>query len=1135
MIGTKVGRYQIEELLGQGGMGVVYKAHDPVLGRAIALKFLLHHQSEDDLVQQRFIHEARATSALDHPNICTIHDIGTSDDGSTYIAMAYYEGETLKSRISQGSIPVDEALSISIQIAEGLLQAHNKGIVHRDIKPANIFITTEGLVKILDFGIAKMRGVDLTKTDSTMGTAAYMSPEQAQSEEVDARSDIWSLGVILYEMLAGMRPFRAAFSAALVYAILHEEPTPMHIDLPGGVSEVLQKALSKELGNRFSTMAEMLDALYACHGTSFSVPTPLSKTDRHTVGRDDQLAVLGQGLEQVYAGSGLLIGVSGEAGIGKTTVVEEFLSRLSGTPAMIAKGQCSERLAGTEAYLPFFDILGHLLETGTDGANARMMREKAPWWFVQVASVSPDDPANQAMLEQTRHTTQEQIKRELVSFLKEASNSHPLILFIEDMHWADVSSVDLVAYLGARFEGMKVLIVTTYRPVEMQLNDHPFLQIKPDLVSRGQCREIELKFLDQDEIEAYLELEYPSNTFPDDLAELIHNRTEGSPLFMADLIKDLEQQGIIEKGEDGWHLSESIGTVESVLPNSVRAMIERKVSQLNEEDRQLMVVASVQGFEFDSAVLALVLEKDEEEVEERLQQLEKEYRFVEYLEEDEFPDRTLTLKYRFVHVLYQNDLYDSLTRTKRVRLSRKIGQMLEEAYGEKRNEVASELARLFEEGREYKSAFTYYKIAAEHLVFVFAYQEGYAIANKSLGLLRFLEDTPEHKKLEISLQITIGSALTAIKGFSAEGVGVAYERVQKLYSQVEIDSEVAAYVLGLQSFFIVTLRLDDALKLGSENLRLAKENGDRGLLAAANNCLGVANQFLGYFSESIPQLERVIDLLGAETKTIDSHADRVVYELLVQASNHLALSHWVLGYPDRAIAISDSVKSRLKGIQNPYLESHYLGFAGFLHQFMGNEDLVLILAESNVALSEEHGFPLNQKWASMLIGWTEAVSGKWEESLEVLQDGLAFWQGVGMKAMVPYWHSLIVPILGRLERYEDAKGMLDDSIDYMESTQHRFFEPEIHRVNGDILKNQGADPEEVASHYQKAINVARKQKAKSYELRAVMSLGRLWQEQGKTKEAYDLVSEVYNWFTEGFDTRDLTEARELMRELQSTR
>ena len=152
---------------------------------------------------------------------------------------------------------------------------------------------------------------------------------------------------------------------------------------------------------------------------------------------------------------------------------------------------------------------------------------------------------------------------------------------------------------------------------------------------------------------------------------------------MADLIKDLEQQGIIEKGEDGWHLSESIGTVESVLPNSVRAMIERKVSQLNEEDRQLMTVASVQGFEFDSAVLAVVLEKDEEEVEERLQQLEKEYRFVEYLEEDEFPDRTLTLKYRFVHVLYQNDLYDSLTRTKRVRLSGKIGQMLEEAYGEK--------------------------------------------------------------------------------------------------------------------------------------------------------------------------------------------------------------------------------------------------------------------------------------------------------------------------------------------------------------------------------------------------------------------------------------------------------------------
>jgi serine/threonine protein kinase len=199
MIGQTISHYKIIEKLGGGGMGVVYKAEDTKLKRMVALKFLPPDLTRDDEAKERFVHEAQAASALDHPNICTIHEIDETDDGQIFICMAYYEGETLKKKIERGPLPFDQTLDLAMQIAQGLARAHEAGITHRDIKPANIMITTRGEVKIVDFGLAKLVGqTRLTKTGTTMGTVAYMSPKQAQGIDADHRSDIWSLGVVLY-------------------------------------------------------------------------------------------------------------------------------------------------------------------------------------------------------------------------------------------------------------------------------------------------------------------------------------------------------------------------------------------------------------------------------------------------------------------------------------------------------------------------------------------------------------------------------------------------------------------------------------------------------------------------------------------------------------------------------------------------------------------------------------------------------------------------------------------------------------------------------------------------------------------------------------------------------------------------
>jgi serine/threonine protein kinase/Tfp pilus assembly protein PilF len=261
MIGKTIAHYRIIEQLGVGGMGVVYKAEDNKLKRTVALKFLPPELTRDPEAKARFIREAQAASALEHSNICNIHEIDETAEGQIFIVMACYEGETLKDKIKDKRLKTKEAIDIAIQIAQGMEKAHEKGIIHRDIKPANIFITADGNVKILDFGLAKLTGqAQLTKDASTLGTVAYMSPEQLSGEEVDQRADIWSLGVVLYEMITGQPPFKGDYEQVVIYAILNEEPKSLE-SAPSELQDVVLKALCKNPDERYIGFAELLNDL----------------------------------------------------------------------------------------------------------------------------------------------------------------------------------------------------------------------------------------------------------------------------------------------------------------------------------------------------------------------------------------------------------------------------------------------------------------------------------------------------------------------------------------------------------------------------------------------------------------------------------------------------------------------------------------------------------------------------------------------------------------------------------------------------------------------------------------------------------------------------------------------------------
>ena len=255
------GKYKIVEVLGRGGMGVVYKAEDIKLRRTVALKFLAPELTREKEAKDRFILEAQTASALNHPNICTVHEIDESES-QMFIALAFLEGESLKQRIAQGPLKIDEAVNISAQIATGLFEAHEKGIVHRDIKSSNIMITPKGQAVIMDFGIAKLAGeTRLTRTGATMGTVAYMSPEQSRGEKVDHKTDIWSFGIVLYEMILSQLPFKGDHEQAVMYSILNENPEPLtalRTGVPMELERIVVKALQKDPAKRYQHTDEML-------------------------------------------------------------------------------------------------------------------------------------------------------------------------------------------------------------------------------------------------------------------------------------------------------------------------------------------------------------------------------------------------------------------------------------------------------------------------------------------------------------------------------------------------------------------------------------------------------------------------------------------------------------------------------------------------------------------------------------------------------------------------------------------------------------------------------------------------------------------------------------------------------------
>jgi DNA-binding winged helix-turn-helix (wHTH) protein/tetratricopeptide (TPR) repeat protein len=472
------------------------------------------------------------------------------------------------------------------------------------------------------------------------------------------------------------------------------------------------------------------------------------------VGRDEVLAQLADRLASSLAGHRRLVFVSGEAGIGKTTVLDAFLSRAASEPdLLIARGACLEHYGAAEAYLPVLEALGRLLREPGAERVIRVLRTHAPTWLVQLPWLEHRDV--EASRDHSLGITNERMLREMAEALEALSAVTPVLLVLEDLHWSDHSTLDLLAMIGRRQEAARLLVVGSYRAVDAIVAAHPLRALIQELRVRRQCEDIALAFLREPDIAAYLAQRFGGHVLPAELARAVHQRTDGNPLFMVRVVDELVALRLVEPKDDRWSLRRSVGEIARVVPDSLRALVEKQIDRLPSETQRLLETASVLGPEFTSGSLAAGLDLQPSVIEDRCDELARQGQFLSAAPLFVRPDRTQVPRYRFTHSLYPHAIAERVPAGRRLRLHQRVGEWLERAYGAQAAAMAGPLAWHFGEAGDYRRAIRYLVLAAENAAARFAYGDAIRVLEQARSLVRHL-DTDDRGPLEVELLQRIG-------------------------------------------------------------------------------------------------------------------------------------------------------------------------------------------------------------------------------------------------------------------------------------------------------------------------------------------------------------------------------------------
>jgi DNA-binding winged helix-turn-helix (wHTH) protein/predicted ATPase len=858
------------------------------------------------------------------------------------------------------------------------------------------------------------------------------------------------------------------------------------------------------------------------------------------VGRDDDLAALRAHYATARSGRRRIVFVTGEAGIGKTALVETFLAELGHDPHVrIGRGQCLEHHGASEPYLPILEALGRMgREPGRDQL-VRVLTRDAPTWLAQLPALLGDDELA-AVQRRTQGTTRERMLRELAEAFDALGAETPFVLLLEDLHWSDVETIDVLAMLARRRDPTRLMILATYRAGEVAADAHPLKFVAEDLRVHGAGDEVALAFLDAAAVGEYLDRRYPGAEFPPELAPVLHANTSGNPLFLVNVVDELAAQGHLASADGRMTLTVPVERVAAEVPRSLRQMVERQIDRLSVREQTVLAVASIAGAEF-SAAIATADGVEPADGERCCEELARRGRFLRAAGVAEWPDGTVAGRYAFIHALYRGVLSARIPAGHRVGLHLRVGDRLERAHGAGAGDIAGELALHFEAGRDFERAAHYRRLAAEAALRQHGYREAVHHGKHALELLAALPESLGRARDELLLQNLLGAASIATSGWAAPEVAQAYQRARELSATIGVTPELFPVLLGLCAFYLMRGELDVADEWSGQLLTLAETTHDAAALLGAHNTAGMVAMYRGDYAGAVRHLERSKAIYDPERHAPNRQDGFTIdHDPGVSCAAHEALALLVMGRIDRATTRMRECLAGADGLDHPLSVAMAYNFAAIFYQLLRDPAVVQELEDVRLEYSQRHDFDLFLIMGEIYRGWLLAEGGRGGEGMELIQHGLAVYQMVGAELGRPTFLGIFADVCLRLGRRDDARTAIAAAFELGERTGLRYWDAELHRLRGTIAladATGGADggAGEAERCFREALAIAARQEARFLALRAATDLARLWRDQGKRGEAKTLLSEHLAALTEGHEAADVHDARALLAEVGARR
>ncbi len=1351
MIGKKLLHYRLSEKLGAGGMGMVYKAEDTKLDRTVAIKLLPKYVATHPEELERFKIEAKSAAALNHPNIATIHAIEEEDLPDNhkliFIVMEYIEGTELLEKLNLNPPTLEESLSIAIQIASGLQTAHQKGIIHRDIKSSNVMVSSNGHVKIMDFGLAKISdGKLLTKAGTLLGTASYMSPEQAKEEIVDHRSDIWSFGILFYEMLCGKLPFNGAYEHSIIYSILNDEFEPIRSineNIPPEYEEIINKALTKEINNRYQSFDEILVDLQKLANISssffsssnnllnqsfiqnrsksilknspsnlvnksigerrnittlvcnfelvsqsnedidpedsdeflpycveisekvidrfdgfiynltlteltiiFGYPIAfedgakratftalgilegvLAYSDKIKISNNiavsvklsidtgtvlvksstlnnNNIEIVGESLkttsrlqsvnegnsilatnetfnliagyfeikekgefdlsgsdstiklyevlnesqargrleasvvsgltpltgrkkefdlltnlwENTIEGIGQVIAVQGEAGIGKSRLVQALKEHVALNPqAWLIESFCSP-FYQSSTLQPIIELFERNILDFRNNITDEQKLKKVEGFLVQYGFPLNDSVPllcsllsiplgdKYSPLSITPEAQKRKINETLINLLIKRAETQPVLFIVDDLQWADPTTIDLLGLVIEHIQTSRVLLLFTYRPTFSEKWENHTHMTK-----------ISLNRLPYKEINEFILKLTKGKSFPPEVVIDIRNKTDGVPLFVEELTKMILNSDYLIEEDNRYILKNELKDLQ--IPATLKDSLMARLDKMGTAKEVAQLCATI-GRELTFDLVKEVSGLDDKRLKDDLDKLVK----AEILYRKGLVGQE---RYIFKHALIQDTAYQSLLKRRRQAIHENIANVLKDKFsylGETQPEL---FAYHYTSAGIYNEAITFWHKAGLLSFQRSANVEATTQLKKGLALIDNLTDDLQKRQFELMFLSILGPATIALKGFGAEEVGTIFSRSNELCNSIGETPLLFPSIWGQWVYNLVRANFDEAQKLSGEMLTLGKKFDESSILIEGLWTRGDNLFWLGDLNNSKEHLEKAIKIYDPEKHHMNAYY--FGQDPNVAAHCYLSYANWFLGYPDLALKNTEDALKIAKQLNHPFSIGWALAFKMMILGFLREPELSLKAANETIEYCTEQAYPFWISSAQIICGWAMCELGDTEDGLKMMKNGINMFSFIGSIVVYPLFMGILAETQCKMNLNPEALKTINEAIELAVTNKELASEADLYRIKGNILQSiSNKNITEIEENYQLSIKKSKEMGARSRELQASIDLYKFQQKYDLKNDGKKLLSDICSGFTEGLETKDYLEAKKLL-------